>query len=104
MGRYAIWLVSIYGDPVGAWLTRYDPDFWQEGAAATGEIVASEHLDDAMTFDSVEEAYRFYGTQSKRMPYGSNGEPNRPLTAFTVEVYDVGGEPPHGRDEPGKNP
>ena len=45
----------------------------------------------AMKFDDTLEAYNFYKTQSLRRPFRRDGNPNRPLTAFTVIIENLQG-------------
>lgn len=40
----------------------------------------------AKVFDSAEEAMRFWQTRSRVCPTRPDGKPNRPLTAYTVEI------------------
>lgn len=47
----------------------------------------------AITFDSVGDAFEYWDQQSKTVPMRPDGEPNRPLTAFTVEILPVDRDP-----------
>lgn len=46
-------------------------------------------LSEAATFPDVMEALEFWRTQSRERPMRDDGLPNRPLTAFTVELVTV---------------
>jgi hypothetical protein len=41
---------------------------------------------EALLFDSMVEAWTFWRQQSTARPLRDDGEPNRPLTAYTVEI------------------
>ena len=72
------------GDPHDpCWLKSYDPD---------GEIVGTSHLEDARLFASAQEIMDTWQSVSKQQPKRRDGKPNRPLTAFHIEVIRA----PHG--------
>lgn len=68
--------------PPGAWLVFYNPN------AHDGRGVAhwSLHARDALRFDTPTRALDFWRQVSDVKPVRGDGEPNRPLTAFTVMV------------------
>lgn len=72
------------GAPVGAYLVEYDPDAHDGRGGATW----TEHLMWARRFDDAAAALEFWRQPSTVRPTREDGEPNRPLTAFTVEVGD----------------
>jgi hypothetical protein len=41
---------------------------------------------EGMDFEDTIAAWEFWRTQSKRMPLRPDGKPNRPLTAYTIEL------------------
>lgn len=54
-----------------------------------GKIESSLELAKAKRFAGVSEALRFYMTQSKYVPLRPDLRPNRPLTAYTVDIRPV---------------
>jgi hypothetical protein len=62
-------------------------DFEGEGGRGVGLWTADQG--EAMTFETAADAMLFWRTQSKTVPLRADGKPNRPLTAFTVEVARV---------------
>jgi hypothetical protein len=64
---------------------------WCDFEALNGRGLAlfTDDVDKAMKFTSKFEALVFWRTQSKTMPYRFDGKPNRPLTAYHMEVTDV---------------
>ena len=73
------------GSPVGHFVKSYDP----EAHDGRGDTVGTLDLTEAQTFDSPDEAIVYYRQISKTRPLRPDGRPNRPLTAFTVEVLPV---------------
>lgn len=71
--------------PVGKWISKADVD------AHDGRGMADFSLfpGNALTFESFEEAMKFWSKQSTVKPLRDDGKPNRPLTAFTVEVAEL---------------
>jgi|SRR5215831_4915616 len=81
---------ELLNDPV--WLKSYDPDIHAEGAPyPTGMIETTDDPLEAMKFDSKREAMECWNTQSTVVPYRPDGRPNKPLTAFTVEIKSLPG-------------
>ncbi len=66
-------------------------DFEAHGGRGYGEC--TDDLDEALEFTNPGAAMDFWRTQSLTTPVRSDGSPNKPLTACTIEI--VGGE-----DEP----
>jgi hypothetical protein len=71
-----------------------DCDFDAHGGL--GAITFSNSPDKARRFIGIAEALEFYRTVSPRFPVRSDGEPNRPLSAFTVEFINEPGVAKHG--------
>ena len=72
--------------PEGAcWVVEYDPD----QAGGRGVALWTDRKDFARRFASVEEAITYYARQSRVLPYRPDGVPNRPLSAFTVEIEPI---------------
>lgn len=61
-------------------------DFDADANDGIGVIVATPVIDRAKQFESGKEATEFWKTQSAVRPLRPDGKPNRPLTAFTVEL------------------
>jgi hypothetical protein len=70
----------------GLYVKAYDPDFrW-----GRGEIVGTKDKDEALKFETLQGALTEYRRTSKVRPLRPDGKPNRPLTAYTIEVvHDV---------------
>jgi hypothetical protein len=72
-----------------AWLAEYDP----EANHGHGRIVATKDRERAMVFDTAGDALRCYQQVPACHPWRPDGKPNRPLTAYTVEVIPTDSEP-----------
>lgn len=57
-----------------------------EGDEGRGTIVLTTVPGDAMQFENAIDAMEFWRTESKTVPVRPDGRPNRPLTAYTVEL------------------
>lgn len=51
-----------------------------------GELLETVLITEAKRFKTNADAMEFWKTQSERRPLRPDGEPNRPLTAFTVLI------------------
>jgi len=69
----------------GLYLRSYDAN----GNDGLGHVEWTDKLSEALTFEGPVQAFTFYSQQSTRFPTDFNGEPNRPLTACTVEVVNA---------------
>lgn len=69
----------------GQFLKAFDEA--DDGSLSTVEFTAN--TDNAMKFESLSDAFSFWKTQSTTVPLRPDGEPNRPLTAFNVEVINL---------------
>jgi hypothetical protein len=49
-------------------------------------LLTSGDKEDAMAFDDVKTALEYWQRQSTVVPRRTDGRPNRPLTAYTVEM------------------
>jgi len=81
--KYGIFLhglaVGIPTDVDGKWLSYYDPT----KRGFRGEIRATDDAAKALAFDSFEDAAMCWRQASGTRP---DGRPNRPLTAYSVEI------------------
>jgi hypothetical protein len=66
----------------GEFLVSYDPD----AAGGRGSFRSSPDPRKAAKFASAAAAHAFWARQSRTRPLRDDGEPNGPLTAFTVLV------------------
>ena len=79
--------------PVGTTRTqesdRYLVDFDVKEHTGRGPIPTTPDIAKAKHFTNAAEALEFWRTQSRVRPRRPDGLPNRPLTAFTVEIVPV---------------
>lgn len=68
-------------DDVNKYLSYYDPD-----GKPNGTIRWSADVTQALVFHNVEAALNTLSMQSKRVPLRPDGQPNRPLRAYNVEL------------------
>jgi hypothetical protein len=66
----------------GTCLASFDPDAHGGAGIATWTTDRTQ----AMTFPTPQAAFAYWGTESTVVPLRADGQPNRPLTAFTVMV------------------
>jgi hypothetical protein len=71
-----------------AYLVRCD----FEANGGRGEVHWSVERDKAMRFDNPGAALAYWKTPSQTVPLRPDGKPNRPLSAFAIEIVPV--EPP----------
>jgi hypothetical protein len=64
------------------WLKSYNP----EAHAGRGAVKFTDDVDEAMTFPDRRSAFACYLQVPKNHPVRDDGKPNRPLTAYTVEI------------------
>lgn len=72
----------------GCYLKEYDP----EAHNGRGSAIFTANIKDAATFTSFGQAFKAYRGVPRCRPLREDGEPNRPLTAFTVMIEPVKGE------------
>lgn len=79
--------VHVGGQPVprDTYVIRCDFD----AAEGLGIVDVTTDIKLARKFAGTIEAMRYYNTVSKKHPVRPDGEPNRPLTAYTVELSTV---------------
>jgi hypothetical protein len=71
----------------GAWLRSFDPDVHGPGKPyPSGDAKFTVNPAKALRFATTGEAFEFWRQQSRVCPLRPDGEPNRPLTAFTIEI------------------
>jgi hypothetical protein len=67
----------------GLYLKNFTPDADLEGR---GMIETCASVEDAKSFMTSSAALEFWRQQSRIRPLRPDGKPNRPLTAYTVEI------------------
>ena len=64
------------------WLASFDVDAHD----GLGRVNGTRHRHEAMRFTDMRAAFEAYRTQSRVRPLRPDGKPNRPLTAYTIEI------------------
>lgn len=90
---YVLKIVDLAGYPVepfgayvsDAWVRTYDP----EGYDGRGTLILTWDLDEALTFDTPEDAHALWTAVPSNRPLRADGLPNRPLTQLSVEIEKV---------------
>lgn len=72
------------GSPAGLYLRSYDPEY----AGGRGHADWTANIHDALRFETPGEAWMLWRKQPFTRPWREDGRPNRPLTAFTIELID----------------
>ena len=84
--KTVIWVVAISdGTPVQAWLVECDVN----ARGGRGYAAFTSDVAQAMTFPSLQEALEYWRRPSTVTPLRPDGRPNRPLTAYTVELQPI---------------
>lgn len=79
-----LWLVPP-NEIDGEYVKRYDKDAFDGG----GDAEFSNSVDEALLFETLEQARSFAFAQPEQRPLRADGQPNRPLTAFSLEFEQV---------------
>lgn len=66
----------------GEYLKEYNPSAFD----GYGDVVFTDRKQDALTFVSFTEAKIFVNQMPKNRPLREDGRPNRPISAFTLEL------------------
>lgn len=87
MTRFVIRMLALangdpLSDPPGSYLASYQPDAF--GGLGFAKWTSEPAL--ALHFSSRAAAFDFWRQQSTVRPLRADGKPNRPLTAYTVEI------------------
>jgi hypothetical protein len=69
----------------GKYLVDYDPTPRPSRDGAFVHMIVTEARDQARQFPTTQEAFNFYLLASRNGPR-ADGKPDRPLTAYTVEI------------------
>ena len=81
MTQYLMRIVMPNGSH-GPWLV----DFEHEAMRGRGNGTFSYYVDEAKRFASHDEAMEFWRKQSVVQPLRDDGEPNRPLSGFSISI------------------
>lgn len=68
---------------------RYIQSMDFEFGMGRGLLTTTPSVEKAMKFSSASAAHEFWKTQSKIRPRRPDGHPNRPLTAYHVEILPI---------------
>lgn len=83
--RYVIRLID-----ADRYIKSYDPDKHAPGMPfPTGYAVGTTDVNEALSFASWDEALDFWNIQSTVTPLRPDGQPNKPLTLFSVEIEEI---------------
>jgi hypothetical protein len=77
--------VTAAGAAAGDYLKSYDP----EAHDGHGDLVTTPELAEARRFDGFRSAWETWQAVPAARPLRDDGQPNRPLTAFTVSIEPV---------------
>lgn len=69
----------------GEYLTTFDPEFMD----GFGKANTTKEIADARIFNDLADVMAFWKTRSTVKPTRSDGRPNRPLTAFSIEPVKI---------------
>jgi hypothetical protein len=94
MGDGAMVVVRVYGvigpqEWDGHYLQWYDP----EGNAGNGDVRITPFREHAARFPDIDAVLRLYRAVQKCRPLRDDGKPNRPLSAFTLDVQQADAAP-----------
>jgi hypothetical protein len=83
-------VIKLIADAAGLYPPLPDPtylrDFDPDRHDGRGEIGTTRDPAKALRFSDAAAALMVWKTQSRRVPVRPDGKPNRPLTAYTVEI------------------
>jgi hypothetical protein len=66
---------------------------YRDTPCGRGEITFTPNPKFARSFDNAGEAFEYWRQQSKTVPARPDGKPNRPITAYTVEIKPIDSTP-----------
>jgi hypothetical protein len=69
----------------GSYVKTFDPDAYN----GRGHLVATKDPNEAMMFKDLAVAHDFWRQQSRAFPTRGDGQPNRPLTAYHIQMEKV---------------
>lgn len=59
---------------------------FEDTPCGLGNVVLTENEEEAKQFETFIEVMKFWKQQSKTVPWRPDGRPNRPVSAYTIEV------------------
>lgn len=89
-----VWVIRVVGSQgtvmncqgvLGGFVSAYDPDAF----GGHGDVAVTQDLQEAIQFPDPHLAAKFYRRRSHLRPTRGDGQPNRPLTALTVQILPV---------------
>lgn len=86
---YALQVIRLASGPPGPEAGQFVQDFDPDAHDGLGMATLTPDRHEAKTFASKMDAFRFWMTQSTLRPTRDDGKPNRPLTAYSIEVVPV---------------
>lgn len=91
MLRYGLYVLynEHTGQPVDKWIRAFDVDAF----GGRGDVTFTSDPRRALAFGDRAQALKAWQTQSTVRPVRPDGQPNRPITSFTVEVCALLDEP-----------
>jgi hypothetical protein len=83
-------VIQIHGLAIGGGPQGYVKEYTPDGHGGRGDLVITAKLEDAKRYDDAAAALREWKRTSRTHPVRpGDGKPNRPLTAFTVEIQEA---------------
>lgn len=89
MTVYALQVVGLASQAPGEEAEMFVQSFDADAHDGMGQATLTPDRHEAKTFASKMDAFRFWMTQSTLRPTRDDGKPNRPLTAYSIEVVPV---------------
>lgn len=80
-------LIKVLTESEELYVRSFDP-MWNGDGTGCGKVVLTHDPDLALQFKDKATAFAFWKQQSPTVPVRPDGKPNKPLTAFTVELFD----------------
>ena len=73
----------------GRYVLDFDVGAYDPYDPKSGPVPTTDRITEAKQFADPEEALAFWKTQSRIRPFRPDGEPNRPLSGFSVAIAPV---------------
>src|SRR5215468_8311401 len=81
-GKFVIECFDLGSHQSQGYVSAFDPEF----ADGRGGITFSSHRSKALRWRDFLEACDAWRTQSKKKPVREDGKPNRPMTAYSIQI------------------
>jgi hypothetical protein len=82
-------LYSLAHEPNTLYPNKFLKSFDPDGNNGRGEYDTARDLSEAQLFITAKDAINLWQTVSKLRPFRPDGEPNKPLTAFNIEILEI---------------